>query len=339
MPTLPLLRRLAPVLVAPLLLGSAACGDVSSRGALPAETVTAPSVTHTRLPDGKVVGPGGKPVAPPTTTPPVVPSSPPTPATPPTPAPGATTTTPAAPTSSRPAVTRATFDQVAFDYLEERKGVYGFVASDLTTGQTVEHHPEQRCQTASLVKLDVLLTLLLRRQDDGGPSSSERALARRMIVSSDNEATTKLWGIVGADAGVRRANKTFGLTETEPGARWTWGMTTTTAPDQIRLLRNLVKDGPLTRESRDYALGLMSDVEEYQAWGISAANPKREAALKNGWLPIDEGWVVTSAGRVRTAGGHDVLMAAVSCHGRSQEHSVESIEHLASLAATALDQK
>ncbi|WP_409484999.1 serine hydrolase [Arsenicicoccus dermatophilus] len=326
-------RRLAPVLTAALLLGPTACGDVGSRGAQPAVTMTAPSVTHTRLPDGTVLGPGGRPVGPPATTPPgpAAPSA--------TTTPTATTTT-AARTPSPPAVTRATFDQVAYAYLQGRKGVYGFVASDLTTGQTVEHHPEQRCQTASLVKLDVLLTLLLKRQDDGGPSSSERALARRMIVSSDNEATTKLWGIVGADAGVRRANKTFGLTETEPGARWTWGMTTTTAPDQIRLLRNLVKDdGPLTRESRDYALGLMSDVEDYQAWGISAANPRHEAALKNGWLPIDEGWVVTSAGRVRTAGGHDVLMAAVSCQGRSQEHGVESIEHLASLAAVALDQK
>lgn len=231
----------------------------------------------------------------------------------------------------------ASFDRSAFDYLQHRKGAYGLAAVDLTSGRHVEHNPTQRCETASMVKLDVLLTLLLQHQDSGRElSGEERSLTHDMIVYSDNSATTRLWGRIGADGGVREANKRFGLVETEPGTSYDWGLTTTTAPDQVRLLRNLAGSGPLDQHSKDYALGLMGQVSDGQDWGVSAASPSHEAQLKNGWLPRSEGWVVTSAGRVRTGNGHDVLMAVVSCRGASQDASVESIEHLARMAAQAL---
>ena len=194
-------------------------------------------------------------------------------------------------------------------------------------------------ETASMVKLDVLLTLLLQRQDAGKPlSSSDRALTSSMIINSDNNATTTLWGRIGQHEGVRAANRRFGMTETEPGTSYRWGLTTTTAADQVRLLRNLVRDdGPLDQASRDYALGLMGRVADGQDWGVSAANPQHEAQVKNGWLPRSDGWVVTSAGRAQTAAGHEVLLAAVSCEVSSQQHGIETIEHLAEMAASALD--
>lgn len=189
-----------------------------------------------------------------------------------------------------------------------------------------------------MVKLDVLLTLLLQRQDEGRElSGSDRSLASSMIVYSDNNATTRLWERIGLDEGVRRANERFGMTETDPGRHYDWGLTTTTAADQVRLLRNLTHDKPLDQRSRDYALDLLGQVSAGQDWGISAANPQHDARLKNGWLPRNEGWVVTSAGRVRTAGGHDVLMAAVTCHGSSQQQGIEAIEHISRLAADTLD--
>jgi len=331
-------HRISPLVLALGLAASGLSGCGGSGAAASATTtVTAPAVTHT------VIAPTDdeRPASASTTA-----GSPTTAVSPSTTPPAAGTTSSAAPTSapaSTPApaagVTEAGFDAAAGAYLTGRKGHVGVFAVDLTDGRQVQHNAGQRCETASMVKLDVLLTLLLQRQDAGKPlSSSDRALTSSMIINSDNNATTTLWGLIGQHEGVRAANRRFGMTETEPGTSYRWGLTTTTAADQVRLLRNLVRDdGPLDQASRDYALGLMGRVSDGQDWGVSAANPQHEAQVKNGWLPRSDGWVVTSAGRAQTAAGHEVLLAAVSCEVSSQQHGIETIEHLAEMAASALD--
>ncbi|WP_029211392.1 MULTISPECIES: serine hydrolase [Arsenicicoccus] len=336
-------HRISPLVLALGLAASGLSGCGGSGAAASATTtVTAPAVTHTVIAptDDERPASASTTAGSPTTA--VSPSTSATSTTPP----AAGTTSSAAPTSapaSTPApaagVTEAGFDAAAAAYLKGRKGHVGVFAVDLTDGRQVQHNAGQRCETASMVKLDVLLTLLLQRQDAGKPlSSSDRALTSSMIINSDNNATTTLWGRIGQHEGVRAANRRFGMTETEPGTSYRWGLTTTTAADQVRLLRNLVRDdGPLDQASRDYALGLMGRVADGQDWGVSAANPQHEAQVKNGWLPRSDGWVVTSAGRAQTAAGHEVLLAAVSCEVSSQQHGIETIEHLAEMAASALD--
>lgn len=336
-------HRISPLVLALGLAASGLSGCGGSGAAASATTtVTAPAVTHTVIAPTDDERPAG---ASSTAGSPTSAGSPST-SSPSTTPPAAGTTSSAAPTSapaSTPApaagVTEAGFDAAAAAYLKGRKGHVGVFAVDLTDGRQVQHNAGQRCETASMVKLDVLLTLLLQRQDAGKPlSSSDRALTSSMIINSDNNATTTLWGRIGQHEGVRAANRRFGMTETEPGTSYRWGLTTTTAADQVRLLRNLVRDdGPLDQASRDYALGLMGRVADGQDWGVSAANPQHEAQVKNGWLPRSDGWVVTSAGRAQTAAGHEVLLAAVSCEVSSQQHGIETIEHLAEMAASALD--
>ena len=336
-------HRISPLVLALGLAASGLSGCGGSGAAASATTtVTAPAVTHTVIAptDDERPASASTTAGSPTTA--VSPSTSATSTTPP----AAGTTSSAAPTSapaSTPApaagVTEAGFDAAAAAYLKGRKGHVGVFAVDLTDGRQVQHNAGQRCETASMVKLDVLLTLLLQRQDAGKPlSSSDRALTSSMMINSDNNATTTLWGRIGQHEGVRAAHRRFGMTETEPGTSYRWGLTTTTAADQVRLLRNLVRDdGPLDQASRDYALGLMGRVSDGQDWGVSAANPQHEAQVKNGWLPRSDGWVVTSAGRAQTAAGHEVLLAAVSCEVSSQQHGIETIEHLAEMAASALD--
>ncbi|WP_288799007.1 serine hydrolase [Arsenicicoccus cauae] len=333
-------HRTPPFVLALGLAAAGLSGCGGSGAATPSTvTVTAPAVTHTVIAPTDDERPAGSPSS--TSASPTTAASSTTAASPSSSA-AAPTTSPAASSTSTPAaegVTEAGFDAAAGAYLKGRKGHVGIVAVDLSDGRQVQHNPGQRCETASMVKLDVLLTLLLQRQDAGQElSGSDRALTSSMIVYSDNNATTTLWGRVGQHEGVRAANKRFGMTETEPGTAYRWGLTTTTAADQVRLLRNLVRtDGPLNQASRDYALDLLGRVSEEQDWGISAANPHEEAQLKNGWLPRSDGWVVTSAGRVQTAAGHELLMAAVSCEVSTQQHGIETIEHLSEMAASALD--
>ncbi|MGW0557207.1 serine hydrolase [Streptomyces sp. NPDC002926] len=154
---------------------------------------------------------------------------------------------------------------------------------------------EQRTYpSASIVKVSILAALLQRGR---ALTTRERALARAMIVRSDNDAASVLWETIGGAAGLDVAHERLGLTGTR--AESAWGLTRTTARDQLTLMR-AVFGGP-------YAClrSLMEQVVDGQNWGVSAAGG--EWALKNGWMPMrDTGlWVVHSVGR---AGGRPIAV-------------------------------
>ncbi|MFJ5292119.1 serine hydrolase [Streptomyces sp. NPDC088348] len=183
---------------------------------------------------------------------------------------------------------------------------------DTATGATAAYGSGSY-DSASIVKVGILATLLLRAQDAGrGLGASERALAAAMIGHSDNASATALWkaigGAPGFDSGVRR----LGLTRTRGGANGEWGLTRTTAGDQLALLRAVFgTDSELDAASRGCLTALMAKVVPGQAWGVSAAGSGW--ALKNGWLPrgADARWTVNSIGRV-TARGRGRLIAVLS---------------------------
>ncbi|MCL6733948.1 serine hydrolase [Streptomyces neyagawaensis] len=186
-----------------------------------------------------------------------------------------------------------------------------------------------RFETASIVKMDILAALLLQAQDAGrGLTAREKAYAATMIRDSDNTAATALWKAVGEARGLDAANERFGLTETEGGDGLYWGLTRTTAADQLVLLRQVFGDddeSELSGASRTYVRRLMGQVAVGQDWGVSAAAAADGStdssgvrfALKNGWLPRTATglWVINSVGRV-TVDGRDYLVAVVS-HGNT----------------------
>jgi hypothetical protein len=174
--------------------------------------------------------------------------------------------------------------------------------------------------TASIVKVDILAALLLQAQDAGrSPTAAEKAYAVAMIENSDNDSASALWRAIGAADGLDAANERFGLARTEGGEGALWGLTRTTAADQIALLRQVfvADDSELSAASRAYAQGLMGRIAAGQRWGVSAAADGTDGgsawALKNGWLRRSTTglWVVNSIGRV-TSGGSDRLVAVVS---------------------------
>ncbi|MFE5262065.1 serine hydrolase [Streptomyces coelicoflavus] len=179
--------------------------------------------------------------------------------------------------------------------------------------------------TASIVKVDILAALLLRAQDAGRSlTASERSRATAMIEDSDNDSASALWRAIGTADGLDAANERFGLTGTAGGEGPLWGLTRTTAADQVRLLRQVfVADGSvLSAASRAYVRGLMERIADGQRWGVSAAADGACGtggaggsgwALKNGWLRRSTTglWVVNSIGRVET-GGRGRLVAVVS---------------------------
>jgi beta-lactamase class A len=227
-------------------------------------------------------------------------------------------------------------------YLRDRSGQLSLSIRDLSTGFAFTYRPKTRTVTASIVKVDIMVALLLRAQREHRHlTASEQALARQMIQVSDNNAANSLWYAAGGSAGVAATNQRLRLRGTTPGPGGVWGATTTSAADQVRILRALTSTrSPLTANSRRYILDLMSHVTPEQAWGVSAAATDDDdpVALKNGWLPrpADGGrWTINSIGRVR-CDGHDYLIAVLSKLNPSMGAGVETVEHATRLATAAL---
>lgn len=162
-----------------------------------------------------------------------------------------------------------------------------FTAAVLGLRDGCEYHlyPGMRVTTASVFKVEVLAVVLLRAQEAGrGLSDWEATRVRPMISESANPPTNELFTSLGGVAGANRLHARFGLTETSTPSG-TWGITSTTARDQLRLLQQvLVSGGPLDTAARQRAWDEMTGVVPAQRWGITEAVPQGwPVALKNGF--------------------------------------------------------
>ncbi|MFJ9870000.1 serine hydrolase [Streptomyces sp. NPDC101165] len=199
--------------------------------------------------------------------------------------------------------------------------------------------------TASIIKVDIIATMLLQGQDSGHAlTAKERAQAEAMIEHSDNTAANALWRRIGLAPGLQEANKRLGLTSTQGGPGVRWGLTRTTASDQIRLMRAVFDTGPapkagsapaLSDTSRGYIRTLMGRIAPEQSWGVSAAAGSGWA-LKNGWLQRNTTglWDVNSVGRI-TTGGHHYLVAVLSDGNTSMKDGVALVERAARAAVSS----
>lgn len=204
---------------------------------------------------------------------------------------------------------------------------------DAATGQTWLYRPTVSLTTGSVIKVEILETMLWRAQQSGTAlSAAQLALAVLMIEDSTNEAAQELWDTVGGAVTLDDFGGDVGLTGTEPDPTGYWGLSTTTALDQVRLVKELAFPSPLLSEaSRTYELGLMTHVEPAEAWGVTAGVPAGAAvALKNGWDPVTGTWEVNSEGWVRGDGRSYVI--AVLCWGAVTEgEGIDAIEGLSRL--------
>jgi beta-lactamase class A len=220
--------------------------------------------------------------------------------------------------------------------LNARSGVISASVLDLTTGVSYQYRPGQLAITCSIVKVEILGTLLTHAQAaHRSLTPAEQSLATVMIEDSDNDAATALWNEVGGAAAVHAFDVSVGMTATTPNVAW--GLTTTTAADQVTLLRHVVQSNAvLSDASRAYMLGLMEHVTPSQAWGVSAGvAPGVTVALKNGWLPYGQGWHVNSIGWINGA-GRNYLIAVTTFDNPSESYGIDSISEISAAAWNAL---
>jgi hypothetical protein len=222
-------------------------------------------------------------------------------------------------------------------------GSVSVAALDTATGVSTHAGAHSGMTTASVVKVQLLETLLLQHQRAGTKLSDDEAdTARAMIENSDNAAAETIFWDVGGRSAVVAAEPQLGISTkvTVPGQDDYWGLTTTSATDQLTLLTNLVSgSSPLDAASRAYALELMGDVEDDQRWGVpAAADAGTSFAVKNGWLAVDDDgdlWAVNSLG-VITADGDRVLVSVLTQHDESEQDGIELVQSLAKAAVAAV---
>jgi hypothetical protein len=214
------------------------------------------------------------------------------------------------------------------NYVASRSDRVGIAVYDTHTGTTWTLNPSGRFQTASIVKVQIMGAVLRRAQvEHRGLTSFEQQNIVPMIEQSDNNAATNLWNSVGGASGVAAFDHLAGMTATTPNA--SWGLTTTTPTDNVRLVRDYAfPSSVLDAHWRSYGLNLMEHVVDWQRWGVSAgAEPGTTVALKNGWLRLGDSaqWRINSIGWV-TGHGRDYVIAVLTDHNASMQYGVDTIE-------------
>jgi hypothetical protein len=218
--------------------------------------------------------------------------------------------------------------------LSHRSGRIAIAVESLPAGRLYWYHPGVREQTASIMKVDILETLLRQSIVAHQPLSEQTTdLAQGMIENSNNDDAQDLWDQEGGASAVASYNAAAGLRATSPNTAGYWGLSWTTAPDQVALLKQLVAPhGLLDRGAQDYQLGLMSNVESDQRWGVSGGVPSSaRIALKNGWLPLTgNDWQVNSIGRIR-GDGRWYLIAVLTTGDPTEAYGIDTIEAISAL--------
>ncbi len=112
---------------------------------------------------------------------------------------------------------------------------------DATTGVTSLYRPGVTEQCASIIKVNILATLMSEAQAQNLTAlpADQQELAEDMIEESNNDDAQDLWDLEGGSSAVSAFDATVGMTDTAPNTEGYWGLSTTTAADQVTLLRKI----------------------------------------------------------------------------------------------------
>lgn len=216
-------------------------------------------------------------------------------------------------------------------FANTRQGTIAVSVLDIPTHQRYDYNPAATFDTASIVKVAIMGTLLrLAQATDHGLTATESSLMTPMIEYSDNDAATSLWNAAGGAPAIQSFTQLVGMNDTSPNQAGYWGLTQTTAPNQVMLMTDFALPNPLlTHAQRAYGLNLMHHVVSWEAWGISAGvRSGTYVALKNGWLPIGSyDWVVNSIGTIRGYGRHYVI-AALTQGSPTETYGIDTIQSI-----------
>jgi len=204
-------------------------------------------------------------------------------------------------------------------------------AWDAETGCTYSLHTDNRQPTASVFKVMVMAGTLLEAQAANRVvTAQELAWLRPMISVSANDPVRSLWRHFGGAPWFNDQADNFGLDETRIVGDYetVWGRTSTSARDQVDLLRQVLfgEFGPLGSGGRELAWQLMTDTDPDQSWGVGTSAPaEATVAQKNGFAGV----TANSVGGVMLPSGRGYAMAVLSTGWREWSLGVPAVDTIA----------
>ncbi len=243
-------------------------------------------------------------------------------------------------------------------FLAGQSGVVTAALYDKNTNQTWVYHPGVLEYTASIVKVEIMGTALWEAQSSGGQlPAAEAELMVPMIEESDNDSASALLSDVGGTSKIGQFDRLAGLTDTTPAGTYPmipgspapgwpgWGLTTTTAKDQVILVKHFAyHNSLLTDAQRHYGLGLMEQVVDGQNWGVSygLTEPGTTVALKNGWIPFPEPlqytaalWQINSIGWIH-GHGRNYVLAVLTRNNPTMQYGEDTIQYISQFVYSQL---
>lgn len=234
-------------------------------------------------------------------------------------------------------------DDAVEDYLADidDENLYVSIAVNDSEFELAYNGDEQH-DTASIVKVEILGMLLLNYDTVADIPDWVMADAEKMIRESDNNATNDLlFGVLDGHQTMRDAHEIFGLTGTEPGEGERWGLTQTTAVDQLTMLKGALYPGILTEEQTQLARDLMGDLADFQDWGVVAGAEEGESVwMKNGWDTRDAlggEWAVNSIGVIAGDTEEPISLSILTGGSASEEEGIALVEDLAEITREIVD--
>jgi beta-lactamase class A len=181
----------------------------------------------------------------------------------------------------------------------------GMAIYDPANGHYYAYNGAEELETASMIKVPILLTLLHEAEAQGrGLTATEQAEATAMIEESDNDAEIALYAEVGGYDAVMGYMRSIGITDLDfdDGSP---GFSTFTALSSVRLMEDLRAARILTPADCQYALSLMANVIAGQQVGIGDTAPAGASwAMKIGYgIGANNLWLMNAMGTV-TYHGH-----------------------------------
>lgn len=214
-------------------------------------------------------------------------------------------------------------------YIQSRSSTVSIAVYDANNGQTYLYNPNLRFDTASIVKATIMGDLLHQSEvHHTGLTPEEQSLMPPMIEYSNNNDASALWNLAGGAAGIDQFLRVAGMDQTTPGRYGYWGLTQTSALDQVNLIRDYAyPNSVLDTAGRNYGLYLMEHVISWEDWGVSGGVPGNATiALKNGWLPIgSQGWEINSIGYIN-GDGRNYVVGVLTRNNSSEQYGITTIQ-------------
>ncbi len=181
----------------------------------------------------------------------------------------------------------------------------GIEVVDTATGTELAcFDADSQFYTASVVKL--LIAIDAAESQGGQPDPALADRIRQMLSASDDSVADSLWDADGGDEIVDRMTALIGLPGTRaPDDPAQWGETRTTPSDVVTIYHYLTTTAP--QPERDLVLGALGAVSEIAAdgtdeyFGIPAALPGADWAVKPGWMSLDSSTTLNTTGLVGSA--------------------------------------